>query len=308
MTSQASIAAMRARITDEIFMALGLARRGLARRLFGWLFYLPTQRFATLFSRADEATAREGIPGGARSLIADLRVELSVRGSEQIPTSGSLLVISNHPGAYDSVALSSCIPRSDLKIIVSETNFYHLLPHIDPWLIHVNSDPTKRMLAIRQAVEHLRSGGALLQFGTGLVDPDPATLPGAEEALQAWSPSLEIMLRKVPGVQALVAIVSGVLLPSFAHHPLARLRRKPMARRRLAEFIQILQQLVAPGSVQARAQVSFGSPVSVNGLANESEGRRLMPAVLARARRLLAEHRDFWKLPEAFPGEQYEGY
>ncbi len=308
MPDQASISAMRARITDEIFMALGFSRRGLLRGVFGWLFYLPAQRFSVLFSRADEATAQEGLPEGGRSLVKDLRVELSTRGEENIPPSGPLLVVSNHPGAYDSAAISACITRSDLKIIVYETRFYHALPNINRWLIHASTDPTKGMVALRQAIQHLQSGGALLQFGTGLIDPDPATLPGAEQALQIWSPSVEIMLRKVPEAQVVLAIASGVLLPRFAHHPLTRLRRKPMARRRLAEFTQVIQQLVAPGSVQAHAQISFALPVRLAELAAEIQGRRLMPAIITRACALLAEHRAAWKLPESFPGEKYEGY
>jgi hypothetical protein len=308
MAVKATVSAMRERITDEIFMALGLKKTGWLRKTFGWAFYPPAQRFATLFSRADEATAREGLPGGGRSLVRDLRIDLSTRGLEQIPQSGPLVIVSNHPGAYDSAALSACIPRADLKIIVYETGFYHVLAHINQWLIHASEDPGKGMVALRQAIQHLRAGGALLQFGTGLIDPDPATLPGAEQALQIWSPSLEIMLRRAPETQVVLAIASGVLLGKFAHHPLTRLRREPMARRRLAEFLQIMQQLVAPGSVKARAQLSFATPVSVEQLAKEAEGRRLMPAVLERACRLLAEHRATWNLPESFPGENYEGY
>jgi hypothetical protein len=50
------------------------------RKILGWFFYLPTRKFSGLFVRANQPAAQEGIPGGCRSLLKDLRVPLTVGG------------------------------------------------------------------------------------------------------------------------------------------------------------------------------------------------------------------------------------
>lgn len=291
MTIQTSIDRMRERITDEIFLALGLGKDTPLRRGLGWLFYPPTQRFARIFARADQAVAQAGMPAGCRSVVTDLNVNYQASGVEHLERQGPLLIVANHPGAYDSVMLGSCIPRRDLKIIVYETGFYHALPNIDPWFIYATSEPAGRMLALRQAIQHLRDGGSLLQFGSGTIEPDPALFgPGAAEALALWSNSIEIMLRKVPETLVVIAMTSGVLLRKFAFHPLTRLRQHPIDRRRLAEFMQIIVQLLFPRTVQVKARLSLAEPVTTADLAAESPDGRLMAPILARARRLLYDH------------------
>ena len=164
-------------ITDEVFFALGLRRNGLLRNRLGWLFHLPTHRFACMMAEVDGATELGGLPAGCQAMSDFLNVKASVRGDENIPDEGPVIILSNHPGAYDSIALGSCVRRSDLKFIVGETGLYHALPHIEPNLIMVSQDATQTMLALRQAIEHLQSGGILLQFGSGLIEPDPAIRP-----------------------------------------------------------------------------------------------------------------------------------
>jgi hypothetical protein len=282
---------MRARITDEIFKALGLNKRGFLRRLLGWVFYPPTQRFARIFAAADNAVGQAGMPSGCASVVRDLNVTVVARGTEHLPAAGPLIVASNHPGAYDSVSLGSCMSnRADLRIIVYETGFYHTMPNCDRRFIYATDDQAGRMLALRTAIQHLQEGGALLQFGTGLIDPDPEVLPGAEDALDHWSPSLEVMLRKVPQARLVLAASSGVLLRRFAFHPFTRLRQRPVDRRRIAEFTQVITQLINPHVVNVTAHFTFAPPVSVEQLEAESDGRRLMPAVIQRERQLLRDH------------------
>ncbi len=280
---------MRERITDEIFFALGLKKRGIIRRIFGRPFYVPTNRFAQMFAEADKAVGRDGLPAGCRVVRDHLRVSVQSSGVENLDCGGPLMVLSNHPGAYDSVAIGSLIPRKDLRIIVYEIPFYHALPQIGPRLIYVPDDPAGRMVALRTAIQHLQNGGALLQFGAGTIEPDPAVQPGAVEMLQHWSPSVEIMLRKAPETCVVLAAASGVLLPRFFNHPIARLRRQPVARRRLAEFMQVLTQLASPNSVQAEAHIRFAPPVPVADLFEQEGGDRLMSVLIQAEHRLLAD-------------------
>ena len=192
MASRTSVDLLRERIIDEIFVAFKLPPIDWLRRWFGPIFRVPTQRFAEHFSAADDAIAEGGMPAGCRVVVERFGIGLDVRGADAIPESGPLLLVSNHPGAYDSVSIGAQIRRSDLKIIVFETPFYHAMQHADRQFIYVTPGRDTRMLAIRQAIEHLQNGGALLQFGSGLIEPDPALYADTGETLKNWSPSIEV--------------------------------------------------------------------------------------------------------------------
>ena len=217
MATDEQIKRMRERISDEVYYALFKKKTGGLRGLVGKLVFLPTTRFSRIFAEADDRAGREGLPGAGKSLAASLNVSKTCSGEEHIPAQGALLVVSNHPGAYDSVALCASIPRPDLKIIVYETGFYRTLENIRRQMIFATEDAPGRMLALRQAVQHLQQGGAILTFGSGVIDPDPAVEAGAQAALQEWKSSVEIMLRKAPDTRLVLAMVSEKLQqPQFA--------------------------------------------------------------------------------------------
>jgi hypothetical protein len=177
-----------------------------------------------------------------------------------------------------------------LKVVVSDVPFMHALPAASACFVPVSMDPIERMGALRASIRHLQSGGALLIFAHGDVEPDPAFMPGAEQELGNWSPSIEVMLRKVPQTRLQIAIASGVLLPRFVHSPITRLRREPAARQKLAEFLQISQQMLAPQSVRAPVTVSLGLPISTESLRAEAGAGRWMPVIVRLARAQLREH------------------
>lgn len=291
MVIREKVRTMRERITDEIFGAIGFKKTGVMRRLFGWLFYLPTNRFAHLFAEADEAADGGGLAAACRSVIDHLGVSIDATGVENLNQGGPMMILSNHPGAYDSVAIGSLVPRKDFRIIAGEIPLYHALEKAAPLLIYAPhaSDTAGRMVTLRKAIEHLKQGGSLLHFGAGTIEPDPAVQPGAVDWLSRWSGSVEIMLRKVPETRVVLTVASGVLLKRFFNSPLVYLRRHPVAKRRLAEFLQVLQQLTFPRSVPAQARLHFAPPVLASQLMEEASGRRLMPVIVERVRVLLQE-------------------
>jgi hypothetical protein len=142
------------------------------------------------------------------------------------------------------------------------------------------------MKALRASIAHLASGGALLLYAHVEVEPDPETSPGAGEAFQDWSRSIEIILRGVPETRLQVSIASGILMPRFLNSPLVRIRRNAPQRQKLAEFLQVSWQMVFPRSVQPKIHLSFSAPVEARELPRD----RLMPAVVAMAERLLEDH------------------
>ena len=276
--------------TDEIFYALGLNRRGTLRRAFGWAFRAPTRRFARIMADVDAAVERGGPPAGCQTMLDALGVQATAEGVENIPLKGPAVILANHPGAYDSMAIGSLIPRTDLKVIVAKTRLYQVLPHIHPEMIYASEERSESMTALRQAISHFEADGMLLQFGSGLIEPDPALYPVDDTVFERWSASIEVFMRKIPQVQIVPTIASNVLLKRFAQHPLTRLRKAGMDQRRLAEFMQIIQQLLFPKSVDAKPCISFGKAFTLEELEGSGAQRRLMPAVLARVKDQLAHH------------------
>jgi hypothetical protein len=286
-TYDEQVAVLRARITDEIFFALGLSRSGVLRRAFGSLFYLPANRFGHVAAHFENETTRAGLSAGALSVMHDFSLSATTSGAENIPLAGPTLILSNHPGAYDSVVITSQIPRKDLTLVVSDVPFSRALTAARPHFVFVSTNITERMNALREMVHHLQNGGALLLFASGEVEPDPAFMPGSAETMATWSRSIEILLRKVPETQLVIEIASGVLLPRFVYNPITRLRKMWYHQQKLGELLQIFQQLLFPKSIgPIDIHISFSKPVRLA----ELGGGEVMPAVIQRARLALAEH------------------
>ena len=278
-------------ISDEIFIALKQSPHGLVQRLFGPLVKLPARRFATLMAEVDRRVALNGIAAAARWLLTQLVTGIDARGTEHIPPGGPVLIASNHPGAYDVVALIAGIGRDDLKIIASGVPFTRSLIATSPHLIYVNPDnpgAPDRMAAIRAGIRHLQAGGALLIYPTGIVDPDPDIAPGLEESIGTWSGSLDIFLRRTPQARVVPTIVSGVLSPRYLRNPLVKIPKTDWEKRKLAEMIQVSWQMIANKPIDLSPRLTFGGPVCGEQL-RDAEGR-YRPAIIEKTRQLLLAH------------------
>jgi hypothetical protein len=283
-------------IVEEILNGFGLPAGSWLRSMFRPLFYLPAQRFARLAHHFDQLVAEAGFSDAASWILSHFVWDYRVRGAENIPTQGPLLVVSNHPGAYDGLMILSRLPRRDVKLVVSDVPLTRGLPATSRHLIYVPPAIAERMLVVREMIRHLKRQGAVFIFGSGLVDPDPAFLPGAAEALNTWSPSLEIAVRQVPDTLVVPTIVSGVLSHRSYRNPLVRLQREGWKQRKLAEILQIIQQLLLSRKYTLVPQISFGKPFSP---AAGARGNQLS-MIIARAHQLLVEHQNWMtaaKLP-----------
>lgn len=275
-------------LTGEIYMALGRSKTGLTRHATGWLLRPITRRFARMWLRFDHDCDAEGVQAAARNFLPPFVKEVRVRGTENIPAAGPLIVASNHPGAYDSMAIVSQVSHPSLKVIISDIPIVDLLPHARTHAVFAYGEAGNTTHAVREGIRHLRAGGALMIFPTGLVDPDPDLWPDAAEHLERWSPSLELFLRHVPQTRIVVTIASGVISPRWARSPLARIAKPGYQRRRLAEFLQVIAQLIRPGRDLYTTRVSFAPPLSLEDLGG-ADGT-VMDNIVARAKGLLVEH------------------
>jgi hypothetical protein len=286
----ADVKMMTERITEEVFFALGLSKTGFACRTFGWMLKPITRRFAMLWVPLDDDLARYGSQVAARNFLPNFVKEVKTRDTETIPATGPLIVTSNHPGAYDSVAIIAQIPRPDAKIIISDIPFFKYMPNGKKYVFYATSESSSRMNAVRTSIRHLQEGGCLVIFATGLIDPDPEVWGEAEASqhLEHWSPSLELFMKKVPQLKMVVTIASGVLDPGWAESRLTHIVKPGIDRRRLAEFGQVISQLLRPGKKLYTPHISFSTPVTFDDLGGK-EGKA-MPNIIARAKALLTEH------------------
>ena len=99
------------------------------------------------------------------------------------------------------------------------------------------------------------------------------------------------MLRKAPETQLSLAMVSGVLMKRFVHHPLTLLRQDPIARRRIAEFMQVIWQLITRKDPGVVTQISFAPPIATAELQSDSNGRWMEGILSGRGQPVGRAHR-----------------
>ncbi len=278
--------------TDDLFKALGLdgLRRGqaLARALCRPV----ALRFARRLLEFDRRIGAEGLAGASRFMLQAYRHTVRASGRQHLPAEGPLLLMSNHPGLSDSIALFACLPRDDLRILGGQRDFLSAIPNIERRLFPFRDDPAGRASAVRAAIHDLRRGGALLTYPSGQIEPDPAIAAGAAEALAHWSDSLGMFARTAPQTRLVPVIVRGVYSPRAYHHPLTRLRRAQKDRDWLAAMLQV----IVPAYHRADVRVAIGEPLLGRDLLTPGrDPAAVTRAVTAAARRLIEAPPEVWE-------------
>jgi putative hemolysin len=230
----------------------------------------------------DRIVGESGLGTGGAWALDKLSRDARIEGQDDVPREGPLLLVSNHPGFADAVALFAAAPREDMRVIAAQRPFLDALPNTSRYLLTVADASAGGSGVVREAARHLRGGGAVLTFPRGRIEPDPAVLPGATEALDLWSSSADLFARLTPGLAVVPVVVSGVISPSALRIPLTRLRRHKRDREWLAATLQML----IPALHNVNVLVRFGRPIYAElratvGGAVIDETRRLMDAVRA---------------------------
>ncbi len=291
VTSQfTSESELRKALLDEVVRAVGLPVCDFWRKLVELTLWVPLTRFSRFGSHVDELVCKHGfskaIDLGLKILVEDIKVLTDVN----VPATGPLLVVSNHPGTYDALCLAAKLPRDDVKIVSSNIPFLKKLKNVNQHFLFGSVDSYVRMLVIRNAIRHLEKGGAVIIFPSGHMDPDPSCMPGAVEALDEWLKSIEIFIKKVPETVVQVAIVSHVLNPRYLSSPITKVRKGRRERQRIAEFIQVLKQMVNKRKFNQIPQVSFAPPFSLSEISLDGDLSPLLPHCIKNAKTLIKNH------------------
>lgn len=277
------IAATLARLSaEEMVEAVGLGRApSWVRRAALRAFHAASLPLGQTLAKFDEAAAALGVHLAARQALTDLGAEWICKGS--VPAQGPIVVVANHPGAFDTLVLLAALGRADVAIIAADRHFLRALPTFSEHLLLIPEagNCAERATGLRRARRHLLRGGVLLHFGAGRIEPDPAFAPEHLPRLLRWGPGTGALVRGAGAAQGLViaALVSGV------HSP----RAKRLLVTRVAERFGLttlcpLLQIAIPRYHDVKARVSFSEPQ----VARTWAGSDLEDATLADQVRALA--------------------
>ena len=242
--------------TNDMLASFGLGQIRRGRRLLAAVCYWPARRFALTVLEFDRRVERDGLQAAATWGVQQFAAEVQLLGREHLPTAGPALLVANHPGITDTLALYAAVARNDLCTVAAARPFLAALGNIGKRLIYVDEDANTHLGVVRSVARHLRSGGSVLTFPAGKIEPDPAVLPGAGAALDEWTDSISLFVRLAPETQVIPVLVSGVFSPRALANPLARLRRRQTDRERFAAMLQV----AAPRRYPVRVTVALGRP------------------------------------------------
>jgi hypothetical protein len=252
---------------------------GNGTRTLELLARFPAERLARQVATYDEVVGESGLAAGGAWALELMVQSVEVEGRENVPAQGPVLLTANHPGLADCLTLFATITREDLRVVAAENPMLDALPNTSRYLISVSEDSSGRLGVVRTAARHLKRNGALLTFPGGRIEPDPAVLPGARDALERWSESLDLFARLVPDLKVVPVVVSGVLSPLALRNPLILVRRH----RRDREWLAATLQMLTPALRNVTTRVVFGRPMRTGNVPDGS----VREAVLDETRRLI---------------------
>lgn len=270
---------------DDLVSSFGWQDRPV---LAGWLrrlFYDPARKFAQQMLEFDQAVGRKNLTEAARDSLYHYVRDVKICGIENVPAAGPALFLSNHPGIADTLCLFVSIARPDLRVIALDRPFLQSLPNTSAHLFYISDDANERVGAVRKVAAHLRSGGAVLTFPAGEIEPDPDVYRGALEALAGWTNSASLFVRFAPETLIVPVLVRNVLWDKAVKHPLTWLKRDRAERERLGAALQLLAYMlydVRPVTVR----VQIAKPVTAAEVGS-TEVAAIHAAVIERMRGLI---------------------
>lgn len=266
---------------DDLMRGLGLLDTPFGRLLHPVVTPLVGE-FADSVLQFDREVGQLGWGPAADRFLKGWDVQLSLAG-EPLPSEGPLLLLSNHPGLTDSLALMSTLNRNDLTFYAHSNPFLEALPEVRRRLLLLDREQAILPSHLRRGIHHLKAGGALALYPAGKIEPDPSLHPDAFSSLDHWSSSMAFFAKQVPEARLAMVLVRGCISPLAQKHWLTRLRRTRAAREELAAMLQV----VVRGYRAQRVEVDVSSTIQIGELLDQTGEKGLYEVVMDRARRLM---------------------
>ncbi|HEY3126855.1 MAG TPA: 1-acyl-sn-glycerol-3-phosphate acyltransferase, partial [Candidatus Limnocylindria bacterium] len=153
---------------NQIELLTGILAREGAESL-GWEHGRPAGAFARAllrpaargiareFAACDEVFASRALPDAARWTLDHFSAAVEVTGLDRVPRGGPILLVANHPGLTDAVALIAALDRPDLRIVAADYPLLHALRGLGPRLLFLDASRTQ-LGWIRRVSRDLRQG------------------------------------------------------------------------------------------------------------------------------------------------------
>ena len=150
-TEREQIEALTRVCVDDLLSGFGLGGLRRGRRFLELLSRVPAQRVAREIANYDQIVGESGLSAGGAWALERMVGRVEIEGRERVPTEGSLLLVSNHPGLADAVALFSSIPRPDLRVVAAQWPLLDALPNTSRYLITVAKASSNRFAVLKSA-------------------------------------------------------------------------------------------------------------------------------------------------------------
>ncbi len=249
---------------DDLVNAFGWQNQPVLSRLVHRIFASPAREFARQMVEFDSLIGSRGLAEAAcfseRYYVRNVRLF----GAERLPD-GPSLILSNHPGMTDTLALFAALGRPDMKILALDRPFLLSLPNLSRQLLFVTDDPQDRVPLVRRVVRHLQAGGSILNFPAGHTEPDPENYPGATQSLQSWADSTSVFVRLAPETAIVPVCIRAVTWDWSVNHPLVRLRRTLLDRMLVSAAFQLLASVVLKMR-PVTPTIQIGAPIRLGDL------------------------------------------
>jgi len=248
---------------NDLVSSFGWERYPLPAAILRFLFARPARKFAGQMVEFDNAVGMSNLGEASRLILRRYYVsDVRIHGGENIPETGPVLFLSNHPGMSDTLCLFASIGRPDLNIIAIHRPFLIALVNVTEKLFYIGDRPEERMRAVRQISAHLRNGGAALTFPAGEIEPDPLVYTGADQSLLNWTDSAGVFVRFAQDTRIVPVLVSGVVWVKTARHWLTRIKRSRIEREKFAAALHLLA-VVTRDAKPTNVHVRFAKPITL---------------------------------------------
>src|SRR3954466_5291700 len=122
---------------------------------------------ANRFVEYDSALGDRGAVRGAEWILGRATGGVVIQGAENVRAIGPTLVVANHPGLADAVALLAAMRRDDSWIVTADYPFLRAMRNASQRFLFVDD----RCAALRRIVRRLRNNDAVLLFPAGVLEP-----------------------------------------------------------------------------------------------------------------------------------------